>query len=457
MLVGEGPGVWEDKSGRPFDGRAGQELDRTYLPLAGLSRNEVYVTNVVQCRQERNGVDVKPGKELMKSCADNHLWDEIAAVNPEILILCGATACETVDPNIDLELQHGFPYWSEKAPYCWIVPWIVPMYHPAAGMHESRFMIPLLEDWERLGKWMRGEWSPPRPDDATVDYQLLETINEFTAYVDDIFAILSNAIDTENDEDRPYSLQFSHSPRTGRMILASNKRLIAAFTDWNYECSSDWYAHHEAHDLNVLEKMGVDLLHRHPRFGPVTVYDTMQELFHLGNLPQGLKAAVYRTLGHRMTSYDEVVTPYSKRELESWLATALDHFSTHREIEPHPPGKGCPTCGKNHRKDVSKPINHPAEATVRRVMGKLTDGSDYDPWQMPKYERDGTYKPRLIGRNWLEPVESSIGRMPRRSIVHAPMEQQILYSCSDADWTGRLATWLERERERIVREEWKVA
>ena len=64
---------------------------------------------------------------------------------------------------------------------------------------------------------------------------------------------------------------------------------------------------------------------------------------------------------------------------------------------------------------------------------------------------------RLLGREWLPGIERQIGRLPRKSIVHAPLDQQIMYACSDADWTLRLAGWLEQERKRIVEAEWKVA
>src|SRR6266403_4128175 len=77
MLVGEGPGKREDIEGIPFVGRSGQEQDQTYFPLAGLQRSEVFVSNCVQCRQERNGVDAKPDTKLVSVCAQNHLAEEL--------------------------------------------------------------------------------------------------------------------------------------------------------------------------------------------------------------------------------------------------------------------------------------------------------------------------------------------------------------------------------------------
>lgn len=229
------------------------------------------------------------------------------------------------------------------------------------------------------------------------------------------------------------------------MILRENKQLVEAFSAWVAWSFNGVVMHFAMHDLDELE--GVLPYH-------VQIRDTMQELYHLGNLPQGLKQAVYRIFGFKMTSYDEVVTPYSKAKLETWLAEASACAADMRLEIPHPVGPDCPTCGKRHRKDVTDWKPHEAEAVLRRVMGKL--GDEYDPWQAPKWDK-GVEKPRLIGRDWLPEIERQVGRLPRKSIVHAPLDRQIMYACSDADWTLRLAGWLEQERKRIVEAEWQVA
>ncbi len=166
-VVGEGPGHWENSTGRPFCGKAGQELDETYLRLAGLDRSEVFVTNMVQCRQERNGIDIRPAESLLRCCSENHLREELATVDPEIVVLCGATAC-SMYPEIDLELEHGFPRKIGST-------WVVSMYHPAAGLHETRYMTPMLSDWHNLGLWLRGKWKVPETGAEKVVYRLGKT------------------------------------------------------------------------------------------------------------------------------------------------------------------------------------------------------------------------------------------------------------------------------------------
>ena len=443
MLVGEGPGFNEDKIGIPFVGRAGQELDDTYLRLAGLNRSDIYVTNSVQCRQERNGVDIRPSAVLTKCCAENHLKEEICSVNPEIVILCGATACSLV--GIDLELQHGFPLLSSQSSQFTLYGWqgkFIPMYHPAAGLHESRFMIPMLQDWENLGRYLRGKWEPPQFIVETPQYSLFHpepgSSYHFLHYD---YA----AVDTETDEGKPWSVQISSRPNSGAMFLVEDTESLYCAKRFIEE-SEEVILHNALYDLDVLDQLGIR----------VNSYrDTMQELYHLGNMPQGLKAATYRTSGHKMTSYSEVVTPYSKRALEDWLARSLDYIQTITPTYLHPVGPDCPSCGKRHRKESTSYVPHEAEAVLRRAMRNVGMESEYDPWLAPKWSK-GEESVRLFGRPWLPMLEANIGRMPRPSIVHAPLEDAVQYGCSDADHTGRLATWLEHERERIVQEEWCV-
>lgn len=451
MVIADRPVAAEDRSGFPIDGPAGAEFDSTYLPLAGLSRDDIYATCAMQCRCERNGQDVQPTESLLHSCAANHLPEEIWNVSPQIIILLGAAACTlggTGAGRIDLELEHGRP--RMVADCAGLGGWsgtVVPTYAPAAGIREGRFMIYSLEDWEKLGLWMRGKLQFPKTELERHDYRLLTTKLEVRDYLS-CHLDQWPAIDTESDEDKTWSVQVSFAPGHGAMIRVEDRAALDEFAAGFNHYIGNCIMHHAVHDLDELDQVGIHVQqHR----------DTMQELYHLGNLPQGLKAAVYRTLGHRMISYMETVVPHSKAVLDAWLCEAMVWASEHRIVEPHPPGPGCPTCGKKHRLDVSKHKPHESEAVLRRIMGKLQEeGSDYDPWQKPKLQH-GEEKPRLLGRPWLPEMEQAMRRMPRRSIVHVPIAEAVQYGCSDADWTLRLAGWLEHERERIIKQEWRVA
>ncbi|HOU91700.1 MAG TPA: uracil-DNA glycosylase family protein [Polyangiaceae bacterium] len=88
-FVGEGPGAEEDAQGLPFVGAAGQLLDRMIEGM-GLSREEVYVCNIVKCRPPDNR---KPLPEEMAAC-QRFLEEQLELVDPEVMVALGATAVQ---------------------------------------------------------------------------------------------------------------------------------------------------------------------------------------------------------------------------------------------------------------------------------------------------------------------------------------------------------------------------
>jgi uracil-DNA glycosylase len=96
VLVGEQPGDKEDRAGRPFVGPAGGFLDRA-IEDAGLSRDDVYITNVVKhfrfVLRGKRRIHKKPDMEHIRACTP-WLEAELARVSPEALVLLGATAAQ---------------------------------------------------------------------------------------------------------------------------------------------------------------------------------------------------------------------------------------------------------------------------------------------------------------------------------------------------------------------------
>jgi uracil-DNA glycosylase family protein len=119
MLVGEIPGDREDREGRPFVGPAGRELDRA-LELAGIVRDEVYVTNVVKhFKFEERGkrrIHQTPKKGEIDACMP-WLDTEIKLVNPEAVVALGATAAKALlGSSFRLTQHRGELLDSEWAP-----------------------------------------------------------------------------------------------------------------------------------------------------------------------------------------------------------------------------------------------------------------------------------------------------------------------------------------------------
>lgn len=88
VFVGEGPGADEDKTGRPFVGRAGKLLDKMLKEWAGIERKDIFITNIVKCRPPKNRV---PTDEEMKSCIQ-YLESQMLVIKPKIIVTLGATS-----------------------------------------------------------------------------------------------------------------------------------------------------------------------------------------------------------------------------------------------------------------------------------------------------------------------------------------------------------------------------
>ena len=121
MFIGEGPGEREDLKGEPFVGRAGMLLDQ-YLLAVGLSRQTVYIANIVKCRPPKNR---DPLPEEQQACI-GYLHRQIALIKPKVIMCLGRIAAKVfIDPDFKVTVQHG--EWV-----CRDGIWITGTFHPAA-------------------------------------------------------------------------------------------------------------------------------------------------------------------------------------------------------------------------------------------------------------------------------------------------------------------------------------
>lgn len=91
MFVGEGPGADEDEQGEPFVGRAGQLLNNM-IKAMGITREQVYIANVVKCRPPGNRT---PEREECETCSP-FLMRQIAVIKPKVIVALGAVAAKTL-------------------------------------------------------------------------------------------------------------------------------------------------------------------------------------------------------------------------------------------------------------------------------------------------------------------------------------------------------------------------
>jgi len=139
MFIGEGPGFYENEQGRPFVGAAGKFLDELLVGI-GMKRSTVFITNVVKCRPPGNR---DPLPEEIHACTSSYLEKQIQAIQPKVIVTLGRFSMGYLLPDARISSVHGQPILSKGR-------LIVPMYHPAAALHQQSLRPVIEKDFSRL-------------------------------------------------------------------------------------------------------------------------------------------------------------------------------------------------------------------------------------------------------------------------------------------------------------------
>jgi DNA polymerase len=140
MFIGEAPGFHEDKQGFPFVGQAGKLLDKL-LGGIGLTREDVYIANVIKCRPPGNR---DPQPDEIEAC-EAHLFRQFELVEPRLVATLGnfATKLLTGKPH-GITRVHGRP---QEATVGGRTVTLYPLYHPAAALYTPAMLRTLEEDF----------------------------------------------------------------------------------------------------------------------------------------------------------------------------------------------------------------------------------------------------------------------------------------------------------------------
>jgi len=143
VFVGEGPGRNEDLQGEPFVGAAGKNLNGL-LSIAGLTRDEVYVCNVIKCRPPGNR---NPKPEEIAACAP-YLREQIRSIWPDVIVCLGTFAAHFIlRTEARISTLRGRVWQTGHFA-------VIPTFHPAAALYHAEWQ-PLLEsDFALLGQWL---------------------------------------------------------------------------------------------------------------------------------------------------------------------------------------------------------------------------------------------------------------------------------------------------------------
>jgi DNA polymerase len=143
MLIGEAPGYYEDQQGRPFIGAAGQFLE-TLLTSIGLKRTDVFIANVIKCRPPGNR---DPLPDEISACA-GYLESQKKTIKPKVVVTLGRYSLAKFFPGQPISKIHG---QGRKVGDTWVVP----MYHPAAALHQGSLRRTIEEDFKKIPMYVQ--------------------------------------------------------------------------------------------------------------------------------------------------------------------------------------------------------------------------------------------------------------------------------------------------------------
>jgi len=151
VLIGEAPGYWEDRKGRPFVGAAGKLLDEI-LEKIDIRRSEIFITNVLKCRPPGNR---DPRSEEIRACTP-FLDRQLKIIKPKLIVTLGRHSTSYLFSKMNLSFDgiskvHGRIYQARFAEWkCYVMP----TYHPAAALYNVNLKEVLLSDFRKLKEKM---------------------------------------------------------------------------------------------------------------------------------------------------------------------------------------------------------------------------------------------------------------------------------------------------------------
>lgn len=149
LFVGEAPGKKEDENGVPFVGASGKLLDALLASIA-LTREDVYVTNIVKCRPPKNR---DPSLEEIRICSP-WLTKQLLCVRPQLVVTLGRHALHFFLPHLSIAQAHGKTY-REKLPILDTYFSFFAAYHPAAALYNGKLRETLFLDFAKIPEELR--------------------------------------------------------------------------------------------------------------------------------------------------------------------------------------------------------------------------------------------------------------------------------------------------------------
>lgn len=417
-FVGEGPGWEEEKHGRTFVGKTGQELERHldgyHLPL----RADVFTTNIYR---EYHGKDyIYTSEDLARDEQD--LLRELRQVKPRIIIPLGRHATRWFLGNVDMDSTQRIPWLiprdtPEAAKLSFLAKDVVifPIVHPAAGFHNPEMSPHVVAGFQELARFLEGEVEPRVLFQDAIPNPVYEDITTVAR----LEAVLSRSrganlsIDSEGSARKPWSIQFSWENGFAYVIRARYPKVVAAFGRHLRLFRSRLTYHSALHDLAVMRAFDLPT--------DLDFDDTMVMAYLLQLEPQGLKALCVRHCGMRMQSYEDVLGDASQR-------LALDYFMGLWDIEQ--------LDYEQRREDAF--WNEIDAGRKIKVYPKLPKTELHKAVERALRSKDA----RKLWGNQVEDIQvasyNRLGPIPEPTLDHVALPDAVYYGGRDADGTTRV-------------------
>ena len=145
MFIGEGPGASEDSSGKPFVGRSGELLTKMIENVLHISRNDVYITNILKCRPPNNAT---PTPVQAHTCQP-YLMKQIELIKPKIIVALGSTAYHYITGD-ETEISKVRGTSHTQNGYT-----VIPTYHPSYLLRNPSAKKEVFEDLKKVKRLMQ--------------------------------------------------------------------------------------------------------------------------------------------------------------------------------------------------------------------------------------------------------------------------------------------------------------
>jgi uracil-DNA glycosylase family 4 len=393
------------------DRRGGPPGEKTLWPFlrmhAGVERHEAWLGTLF--KRELTEAEKKKGVEDDELASWGAVLDsQLEVVGASVLLPLGKyAASHLLGRRARMETIHGLAFQRNDHV-------VVPAFHPAAGLTDSKRLAYTVDDFQALGRVLRGQqkvWSLAAGVPITGVWQAED--------IADLGRFPRVAIDTEYDPKTgtPIMLTFSTVSNTGAAIWAHDIRGLIAFRQALERHRPEVLLHNALADLLPLKRMGVDLV----KMG-LKITDTMVLAWYQETEPQGLKSLAYRHLGVDRPGFEEIVVPYYARALaeylEAYVALTMPELipqvskKTGRPIKP----KLAPA-GREH-KLAKRFLSDHAKGVIDDYEGR------WEGWESSSHDE----------------FARVVGAAPVLSLSLVPSAEAVEYACADTSDTLALAS-----------------